>query len=51
MTEHTKRNSDPDVQIICGSRVAVIADGVAANHQILNSIRIEQLQKFFEVFR
>lgn len=41
--------SDPDVHIACCAWVAVKDDGVAADEQILNAVRIQQFQEVFEV--
>ena len=40
---------DPDIEVGCGARVSVVVDGVAADHQVLNFVRVQQPQKLFEV--
>jgi hypothetical protein len=40
---------DPDIQVACGSRVAIVIYGVAADHHVFNFVRGQQPQELFEV--
>jgi hypothetical protein len=42
---------NPDIKVVGRSRVAVIADRIAANQEIFNAMGIEQSQEPFEVMR
>jgi len=36
-------NSDPDIQVSRGSRISMIADGVPANQEVFNPVRVQTL--------
>jgi hypothetical protein len=41
----------PYIHVVCGSRIAVVADGKTANEQVFNLVIVQQLQELFEVVR